>query len=142
MSAAYDIHSDMNVAVALLAQDITSDTTTAGAIIDTAGLEGLEFTVSSATITDGVYTILLEDGDDSGLSDAAAVTGDDLLGNNPRFILTDDDIATRVGYVGNKQFVRLSIVSTGTTTGGAFAATAIQIMAKHQPVAEQDGTQP
>jgi hypothetical protein len=142
MSAAYDIHSDMKVAVALLAQSIVTNTTTVGAIIDTEGLEGLEFTLSSATITDGVYVVLLEDSDDSGMSGATTVAGDDLLGNNPRFILTDDDDVSRVGYVGNKRFVRLSVVSTGVTTGGAFSATAIQTMAKHQPVAEQDGTQP
>ena len=49
--------------------EITTDTTTAGAIIDTADFDlGIYFALASTTYTDGTYTLKIEDGDDSGLS--------------------------------------------------------------------------
>ena len=134
----YDLHSNVKGVLALAVQNIISDTTTVGAIIDTQGFESLEYLITSGTVTDGVYTFLLEEGDDSGLSDAAAVPAANLLGSLTGFILTDDDTVKRVGTNGKKRYQRLSIVSTGTTSGGTnFTATAVQGNPKTGPVAEQ-----
>lgn len=132
----FDLHDNCEVALALAAQTIATDTTTNGAIIDTLGFHGLEFILQSAAITDGAYTVTLTHGDDSGLSDGATVSADDLLGSIA-FADTDDNAAKRIGYIGKKRYVRLNVVSTGTTTGGAFAATAVKFSPKHAPVANQ-----
>lgn len=134
----HDLHSKVQSAIALAVQNIISDTTTVGAIIDTAGFESLEFLIQSGTVTDGVYDFVLEEGDDSGLSDAAVVPAADILGSLTGFILTDDDTAKRVGSIGKKRYQRLSIVSTGTTSGGTnFTAQAVLSDPHTGPVAEQ-----
>ena len=132
-----DLHSNVNGLIALAAAAISTNTTTVGEIIDSLGFEALEFFVSMATITDGVYALLLEEGDDAALADAAAVSADETLGVLTGFVLTDDDSVKRVGSIGKKRYQRLSIVSTGTTTGVSIAsALAVLGHPKTAPVAE------
>jgi len=123
-----DLHNNLEANVGLSPQDITSDTTTVGVIIDTQGFHSLEFMITSGTLTDGTYTPLIEDGEDSGLSDAAAVSDANLLGTEAgaAFTASEDDTAKKVGYRGSKRFVRLSIVSASTSSGGLMGAVAIQ----------------
>ena len=132
-----DLHSNVNGLIALAAAAINSNTTTVGEIIDSLGFEALEFFVSMATITDGVYALLLEEGDDSGLADATAVSADETLGVLTGFVAADDDSVKRVGSIGKKRYQRLSVVSTGVTTGVSIAsALAVLGHPKTAPVAE------
>lgn len=132
----YDLHNNVNGANALDAAAISSNTTTVGNIIDTAGYESLEYFVQSGTITDGAYAFLLEEGDDAALADAAAVATDELLGDLVGFVAADDNTVKRVGTVGKKRYQRLSIVSTGVTTGVDFmSAIAVQGHPHRGPVA-------
>lgn len=117
-----DMHNVITPAVALNAAAITSSTTTAGNIIDTQGFESLEFLLTIGTRTDGTYTPLIEDGADSGLSDAAAVADGYLLGTEAGAALTASNTMSRIGYIGGKRYVRLSVVSSGVTSGVAAAA--------------------
>ena len=128
----YDIHNNVEQRNALDTAAITTDTTTAGDIIDTQNFESLEFLIQSGTLTDGAYAILIEDGNDSGLSDAAAVADAQLLGTEvgAGFAAADDNKVSKIGYIGDKRYVRLSIVSTITTTGGTFGAIAILMHAR------------
>jgi len=124
-----DFHNNITATTALASVVIATDTTTVGLIIDTQDYDGLEFIIQSGVITDGAYAILIESGDDSSLSDAAAVADKFLLGteSDAGFALTDDATANTIGVKhDNKRYVRLSVVSTATTTGGLFSATAIQ----------------
>lgn len=135
----YDLHSNTKVALGLAVQDITTDTTTVGAIIDTKGFESLIWAILSGTITDGTYALLLEEGEASNLSDATVLAAADTLGALTGFVAADDDEIRRIGSIGKKRFQRLSIVSASTTTGGTnFAATAILSDPKSAPVAVQD----
>ena len=131
-----DLHNNTVGSVALAAT-ISSNTTTAGNIIDTRGFEAIEFYIASGTLTDGAYAVLVEDGDESNLSDAAAVADDQLLGTeaNASFTDTDDNTVKRIGYVGGKRYVRLSLVSTSVSTGGSFTAIAVQGTAANNPTA-------
>jgi hypothetical protein len=113
----YDLHNNVDDRVALDAQAIATNTTTVGNIIDTLGFRSLEFFILSKTITDGAYAIKLEEGEDAALSDAADVPAADVLGALTGFVAADDDTVKRVGSVGKKRYQRLSIVSTGVTTG-------------------------
>lgn len=131
----YDLHNNVNDVLALAISSITTNTTTVGAIIDTAGYESIEFVIQSGTLTDGTYTVTLEDGDDAALADAATITSTYLLGTFPSFIATEDDTVKRIGTNTKKRYVRLSIVSTGVTTGGTMAATAVQGHPHRAPVA-------
>ena len=131
-----DMHHDTKQTVAMTQQAIGTDTTTVGEIIDTAGFEGLELLLLAGTITDGAYATLLEEGDDAALADAATVDAEETLGAAD-FALAEDDTAKRLGYIGNKRYVRLSIVSTAVTTGvDMFGAIALLGMAAHRPTAD------
>lgn len=130
-----DMHNNVDEKNALNVEPITTNTTTVGNIIDTAGFESLEFVVVLGDRTDGTYTLKLEDGDNSGLSDAADVAADLRLG--ALTAMNASDQVARIGYIGHKRYVRLSIVSTGVTTG-VDAAGAIAILGHpmHAPVAQ------
>ena len=114
--------------VALNTTAISSDTTTNGVIIDTAGYESILFIIQSGTITDGTYTSLIQEGDDSGLSDAASVADADLTNTEASiaFAATDDNTSKSIAYVGDKRYVRLNIVSASTSSGGTLSAVAIK----------------
>ncbi len=133
----YDLHSNVKQVVALDSQDITTNTTTVGNIIDTVGFESLEYLIQSGVITDGTYALILEQGDDSGLSDAAVVPADEVLGVLTGFVAADDNAAKRVGSIGKKRFQRLSILSAGTSTG-ATKMSSVAVLGNPQsaPVAE------
>lgn len=131
-------HHNVKSVLGLAVQGITTNTTTVGAIIDTAGFESIEWAILSGTITDGAYALVLEEGDDSGLSDAAAVSADETLGALTGFVAADDDTVKRIGSIGKKRYQRLSIVSTGVTTGGTnFVSLATLGHPHHAPVDEQ-----
>ena len=132
-----DLHSNVDDRLAFGPAAISTDTTTAGDIIDTLGYESLEFIVAMGTITDGAYAFLLHEGDAANLSDAALVSADETLGALTGFALTDDDSTLRVGSIGKKRYQRLSIVSTATTTGvNMAAAVAVLGHPKVAPVAQ------
>lgn len=119
--AQIDLHTRVLAVPAMNIQTISSDTTTNGIIIDMLGYQAVEFVLTSGTITTGVFTPLLQDGDDSGLSDAANVSTDYLLGTYALATFTtaaaDDNACKQIGYVGKKRYVRLSIVTTSTGNG-------------------------
>ncbi len=136
----FDLHSSISTAIALANQNITTNTTTAGAIIDTQGYEGFEFVVSTGTLTDGSYAFKIETGNDSGLADAVditAVTPTKVIGDTTAIAATDDDITRRLGVVEFDRYIRISLVSTGTTAGGTnFSAIGIKAFAKSIPTAD------
>ena len=134
-----EMHNTKFPNVALDQQQITSDTNTVGNIIDVQqepGFNSLEFYILSGVITDGAYAILLEHGDDPGLSDAAPVPDDELtnLESTAGFVAADDQTVKRIGYIGGKRFVRPTLASTGTTSGGFFTIMALLGHARNAPV--------
>ena len=117
--SSFDMQSKIDELVALNTQLINTDTTTNGNIIDTKDFESLEFVIQAGVVTAGDVTPILQDGDDSGLSDVATVASDFRLGS--LVTLDATNAITRVGYVGKKRYVRLSLLSANSanlTAGG------------------------
>lgn len=123
--AVFDTHNDVLQKVAFNIATVNTDATTTGNIIDTLGFEALEFMLLAGTLTAGTFTPLIEESDNADFSGSNAVIDDDLLGTeaDAAFAATDDNEAKRVGYVGKKRYVRLSIVSASSANGviGALA---------------------
>lgn len=132
-----DLHNNIKAESAFDTAAISSDTTTAGNVIDMQGYGAVEFIIQSGTLTDGTYTPLIQEGSAANLSDASAVADADLLGTEAAAALdaNDDDTVTKIGYIGNKRYVRLSVVSASTTSGGTISAVAIKSKAADLPVA-------
>jgi hypothetical protein len=123
--ASFDMHNEIFAVIARNTAAISTNTTTAGVIIDTKGYEGLEFLIQSGARTDGSYLPLIEESDDSGMAGAVAVADEDLLGLEVDATIAAANTVKRIGYVGHKRYVRLSLVSTGVTTGATLGAVAI-----------------
>ena len=109
--AQFDLKNQIAEKVALNFQTINSDTTTDGVIIDTLAFESVTFIMQTGTVSAGDVTMLIQDGDDPALSDAADVSDTFLLGLESDTTLTAANTVSRIGYVGKKQFVRLSAVT-------------------------------
>jgi hypothetical protein len=100
-------------------------------IIDRAGYEKLVFAILIGAIADAdaTFAVLVEAGDAANLSDAAAVPDSQLTGTEALagFRYDDDDKVRKIGYVGPKRYVRLTI-TPASNAGNAFVA-AIAILA-------------
>lgn len=132
----YDLKSSVEPVVGLNFGAIATNTTTVGNIVDSKGFASLVLTLVTGTVTDGDYTLVVEHGDDSALSDAATVSATDLIGGLPSFTAdTDDNLAKAVGYVGKKRYVRASIVSANTTSGAFIGVVGIKGHAVTKPTA-------
>lgn len=112
--AQHDIHNLLNGAIGRNISAISSSTTTNGNIIDTQGYGAVEAFLLTGAYTDGTYVLSWSVGDDSGLSDGAAPSSDDVIGSAS---LAAANGVKRLGYVGNKRYVRPVITSTGVTSG-------------------------
>jgi hypothetical protein len=131
-----DLHNNIKAEVAFNTAGIVTNTTTVGRIIDMQGFGSAEFLIQAGNLIDGTYTPLIEEGDASNLSDAVAVADKDLLGTEAAavFIATNDHIVNKIGYIGSRRYVRLSILSTGITTGGTVSALIVKSNASDLPV--------
>ncbi len=111
-----------------------------GTIIDHLGYESLTYAIITGALTDvnATYAVLLEEGDASDLSDAAAVDDKDLIGTEAAagFTFANDGVTRKLGYIGSKRYTRLTITPTGADSGDSpIAAVAILGNANTRPVA-------
>jgi hypothetical protein len=104
----------------------TDNTAIVSAIIDRKGYESLELVLVTGTNTDAnaTFAVLVEDGDNSGLSDNAAVDDSELLGTEAvaGFTFADDVETRKIGYVGHKRYVRVTVTPSGNDSGNIFIA--------------------
>lgn len=123
--ASKDIHNSLHF-VPLIAPVAarTDNTAIVSAIIDTLGYESAEFVIVTGTNTDAnaTFAVLVEDGNNSGLSDNAAVDDKFLLGTEAAagFTFNDDVECRKIGYVGPKRYVRVTVTPSGNDSGNIF----------------------
>ena len=130
-----DQKTNIKTLLALNNAAITSDATTVGNEIDTAGFESATFNIQLGVRTDGTYTPAITECDTSG-GTFTAVADADLIGTEAEAVLNASNTVSRIGYVGHKRYIKLSIVSASTSSGVA-AASAIIILGhpRYAPVA-------
>jgi hypothetical protein len=117
------------------------NTAQVGQIIDHQGYDSATYVITTGTIADAdaTFTVLLEEGDASNLSDAAAVADADMvsqtLGTAPEtaaaFTFASDDNVRKLGYVGSKRYTRLTI--TPAANAGAWGIGANCVLEKRSP---------
>lgn len=133
-----DIEAVLGAEVALNTQAVSTDTTTNGEAINLSGFEGVLFVPFAGALTDGGYTPLIQESDDSNISNATNVADADLLpsgtGQEASAALDTSNTASKIGYRGTKQYVFCSLVSANTTTGGDVGVVAIKGHPKQAPV--------
>lgn len=108
---------------------VADTTAQVGQIIDRAGFDSLTYVIATGSIADAdaTFTVLLEEGDVSNMSDAAAVADADLIGTEvlAAFQFDDDNECRKLGYKGNKRYTRLTITPVANASAAVLAAVAI-----------------
>lgn len=116
----------------------TDNTPVVSAIVDTKGYESCTLVVITGTNTDAnaTFAVLVEDGDDPALADNGAVDDINLVGTEELagFTFADDVECRKIGYVGAKRYVRMTVTPSGNDSGNIFlAGVAILGHPRHAP---------
>lgn len=124
-----DLHNNIHVKRVLSPVSVADTTAQVGEIIDRQGYDSLTYVIATGSIADAdaTFTVLLEEGDDSGLSDAAAVADADLLGTEvlAAFQFDDDNEVRKLGYKGVKRYTRLTITPVANASAAVLSAVAV-----------------
>jgi hypothetical protein len=141
-----DLISNIQVKRALSPVSVADNTAQVSQIIDRQGYDSLSFLILTGSLADAdvTFTVLVEEGDNSALSDAAAVADADLItqtsGTAPEtaagFQFDDDNEVRKIGYRGTKRYVRLTITPANNASAALLAAVAILGHAEHAPVVQ------
>lgn len=123
---------------------VGDNTAQVGAWIDRQGFEGLTFGILSGTIADAdaTFAVKLEEADADDQSDAAEVADGDMISEvadtapeaAAGFDYADDGVAKKVGYIGHKRFVRLTLTPANNADSAPVAAFAHLTHAASRPV--------
>jgi hypothetical protein len=121
-----DLFNNIHPARAISPQVAKTDNTPfVSQIIAMKGFQSLTWLIVTGSLADAdaTFTVLAEHGDDPALADAAAVPDDLLLGTEvlAGFRFDDDNKVRKLGYVGHKPYVRLTI-TPANNTGDAYVA--------------------
>lgn len=110
----------------------TDNTAIVSSIIDVKGYDSLTWMILTGTNTDtnATFAVTMEEGDASDLTGSNAVAASDLVGTYALagFTFADDTETRKIGYIGSKRYVRLTITPTGNDSGNIFVA-AIALLA-------------
>jgi hypothetical protein len=134
-----ELHSNVKFSPAIPPAAATSDNTPwVSEILDCAGYEHNELVLLSGTLAfvAASFSVLLEEGDASDLSDAAAVADADLLGTeaDAGFASNEDDTAKQLGYRGTKRYIRATVTPSGNSGDAFMAGLWAQSGARKKPV--------
>lgn len=131
--------------VAIAPVVVTDNTAQVGNTIDRMGFDALTFAILTGPLADAdaTFAVLVEHGDVANLSDASAVADEHLISATPGtapeaaagFTFADDNKTKKIGYVGGKRYVRLTITPTGNAGNAPLAAVADLSHAAVRPVA-------
>ena len=139
-----DLHNNIRAVTTIVPAAIGANATKTGLVVDRQGYGGVEFIVSygSVTTTGTVVTVVAFEGDVTGTMTSIADTN--LLGTEalaslpaatPRTAGTTKEVVKRLGYVGNKRYVRMNAVQTGVTSVGVVGAAVVLHNPAVSPVA-------
>ena len=120
-----EIHNDIHVVPLIVPVAARTDNSAiVSAIIDTASYNACEFVLVTGGNTDAnaTFAVTVDEGDASNLSDAVAVTDTKLVGTLALagFTFADDSECRKLGYIGNKRYVRLTVTPSGNDSGNIF----------------------
>jgi hypothetical protein len=134
-----DLYSNISIQRAISPVSVSDNTAQVSQIIDRRGYDSLCFAIALGSIADvdATFTVLVEDGDNSALSDNAAVADVDLNGleSAASFQFDSDNLTKKIGYVGTKRYVRLTITPAGNASAALMSAVAILANPQQSPLA-------
>jgi hypothetical protein len=124
-----DLHNNITVRRAISPVSVADTTPQVSQIIDTQGFHSLEFLIATGSIADvdATFAVLVEDGNSPTLTDNGAVADAQLLGTElaAGFQFDDDNEVRRIGYLGAKRYVRLTVTPAANASAALIAAVAV-----------------
>ncbi len=109
---------------------VTNNTAFVSNIIDTAGYGSLVLAVHTGSIADAdvTFTVLLEESNDSAMGSQNAVADADLIGTEAGCapLFSNDNTVCKLGYIGSKRYVRMTITPANNTGDIYLSGVAIQ----------------
>jgi hypothetical protein len=118
---------------------IADNTPIVSAIVDRSGYDKFMFAILTGALadTDATFTVQVDHGNDAALADASAVPDSQLTGTEAAagFNFSADDQTRKIGYVGPKRYLRLTITPAGNTGNAFVAAVAILSASRYEPAA-------
>ena len=124
-----DLLNRIDVKRVLSPVSVADTTAQVGQIIDRRGFDSLTYVIATGSIADAdaTFTVLLEEGDASNMSDAAAVADADLIGTEALagFQFDDDNECRKLGYKGAKRYTRLTITPVANASAALLSAVAV-----------------
>lgn len=122
----HDLHNNIHVLPLFTPKAaVTDNTPQVSAVIDTAGFESVELSLVTGVESDAdaTFAVLVEDGNLVDFSDNAAVDDEFLLGTEAQasFNYNDDNETRKIGYVGDKRYLRVT-VTPANNAGNLFLA--------------------
>jgi hypothetical protein len=128
-----DLHGSIRTKTVISPVAIGANATKTGIVIDRQGYGGVEFVASygSVTTTGSIVTLVVKEGDVTGT--LTSVSDSYLLGTEAlasllagaRVAGTGKEVTKRIGYIGNKRYVSVDAVQTGTTSVGCVGVAAL-----------------
>lgn len=135
MKIGLDLHNSAKSQRVIAPVAIGANATKSGKVIDRKGYAGVEFIASygAVTTTGTIVTLVVKEGDATG--SMTSVADSDLIGTETLASLpvqatartseVGKNVSKRVGYKGNKRYVTVDAISTGTTSVGCVSVAAI-----------------
>lgn len=124
-----DLFNHIDIRRAISPTRVGDDTAEVSEIIDLANANSCVFAIATGTLADAdaTFAVLIEDGDNSALTDNAAVADAFLIGNESgaAFTFTNDDETRKIAYIGPKRYVRITITPTNNSGNADLSVVAI-----------------
>lgn len=138
-----DLQSNIKAMNVIQPLAIGANATKTGKIVDRKGYNGVEFIAAygAVTTTGSVVTLVVKEGDVTGTM--TSVADSNLLGTEalaslpattPRTSGVAQNVVKRIGYIGNKRYVQVNAVQTGTTSVGCVSVSALLFNPEQAPV--------
>ena len=115
-----DLHNQLEARVAIpVTRQTNSSAAIVSSIIDMQGFDACEFAFITGALTDAdaTFAVTMDEGAVSNLSDAASVAAADRIGSLPALTFASDNVTAKVGYKGNKRYVRVTLTPTNNDAG-------------------------
>jgi hypothetical protein len=132
-----DLMNNIDVKRAISPVSVADNTAQVSQIIDRRGFDSLTFVIALGSLADAdaTFTVLVEHDDAAGFGTATAVPASELVGTTTlaSFQFDDDNKCRKIGYLGNKRYVRMTITPANNSSAALIAAVAILGHAAQQP---------
>lgn len=122
----FDLMNRIDPKRAISPVSVADNTAQVSQIFDTRGYMAIALVIALGSIADAdaTFSVLIEEGDESDLSDAAAVADAQLLGTEALagFQFDDDNALRKIGYIGSKRYLRATITPANNASAALISA--------------------